>query len=132
MTDVVNFKIMFRLIHNLNLTKLVNTVKVLVADSAVHEFTHHLHLHFVIEAVIVATHNHLADHLLGRLLAPHSHGTILMNTLGRATLLLPDTGPVNNPIPDMIYLRRDGSASTKKYHGNIQTTNLGHWPPKYV
>ena len=61
----------------------------LVADGAVHEFEHHLRLHLVLEAVAVATHNHLADHLLGTLLAPHTAGTVFINFFARQTLVRP-------------------------------------------
>lgn len=69
-----------------------------------HEFGHHLPLHFLLEAVALAAHNSFGQvsaprpcgdlgvqgedqHPLGALLAPHLSGTILINWVGRHTLL---------------------------------------------
>ena len=83
-------------------------VQVALADAQIHEFSHHLRDHFVMEAVSVARflqnfflkarlkyikyntprHNWLNDdHLIGRLLKPHMTGTIFINFAARHSLV---------------------------------------------
>lgn len=69
----------------------------LLADSQVHEFRHHLSLHLMLEAVAVARHNSLTGHPVGRLLAPHTQGTVLINFYARQTLI----SQVNSQVDSM-------------------------------
>ena len=83
-------------------------IQVALADAQIHEFSHHLRDHFVMEAVSVARflqnllletilarqkcyalrHNWLNDdHLIGRLLKPHMTGTIFINFAARHSLV---------------------------------------------
>jgi len=70
------------------LRKLFAWMHVALADAQIHEFSHHLRDHFVMEAVSVARHNWLNDdHLIGRLLKPHMTGTIFINFAARHSLV---------------------------------------------
>ena len=74
-----------------------------LADAQVHEFTHHLRDHLIMESVAIARflpwalilnekiflrHNWLEDdHIIGRLLKPHTTGTIFINFAARNSLI---------------------------------------------
>ena len=80
-----------------------------LADASVHEFPHHLRDHFIMEAVAIArlnslsgflfkdlSHHHLSplrnnwlkdNHIIGRLLKPHTKNTIFINFAARNTLV---------------------------------------------
>jgi len=69
-------------------------MQVAVADSQLHEFAYHLPLHQILENVMLASHNHFGEvgneqHPLGRLLAPHFEGTLIVNWFSRHTLMRP-------------------------------------------
>lgn len=73
---------------------LLAKMHVLNADSQIHEWVHHLPLHFMIECVAVATHNILgAGHRIGNLLAPHLKTTVFIDWAGKRTLIKP-TGSI--------------------------------------
>ena len=78
-------------------------LQVSLADAQVHEFTHHLRDHLIMESVAIARflpwalilnekiflrHNWLEDeHIIGRLLKPHTRGTIFINFAARNSLI---------------------------------------------
>ncbi len=68
----------------------VKTV-VQIADANVHEAVSHLaRTHLFIEPFVLATHNQLADHAVGKLLTPHFEGTLFINNLAQSTLVAPE------------------------------------------
>merc|ERR1719334_2419367 len=62
---------------------------VAVADTQQQEFSYHLLMHFMVETMAIARYNSLEEggHIIGKLLKPHMQGTILINWLGRHTLV---------------------------------------------
>ena len=76
------------------------------ADAAIHEFSNHLKIHLVMEAIAIGVHNHLSGHTLGRLLEPHMEGTIFINFFARQTLIKDDN---DSDVDRMFSVGRDGA-----------------------
>ena len=65
------------------------------ADAQIHEFRHHLKIHFLMEPIAIGVHNFFSGHVLGRLLEPHVKGTIFINFLARSVLINKNGSLVN-------------------------------------
>merc|ERR1712037_662041 len=77
-----------------------------LADAQIHEFSHHLRDHFVMEAISIARHNWLeGDHNIGKLLKPHMTGTIFINFAARHGLV----AKKGSSVQKMFSVGRDGA-----------------------
>jgi len=92
--DIPDFRRIFAWMH------------VSLADAQIHEFSHHLRDHFVMEAISIARHNWLeGDHNIGKLLKPHMTGTIFINFAARHGLV----AKKGSSVQKMFSVGRDGA-----------------------